>query len=34
MHRSLFSLGQIFYSKVRGLAKFKTRMGLSDEYDG
>ena len=34
VHRSLFSLCQIFYSTVRGLAKFKTRRSLSDEYDG
>ena len=25
---------QIFYSRVRGLTKFKTQRSLSDEYDG
>ena len=34
VHRSLFSLWQIFYCTVRGLTKFKTRRSLSDEYDG
>ena len=33
VHRSLFSLWQIFYSTARGLNKFKTRRSLSDEYD-
>ena len=28
------SLCQIFYSRVRGLTKFKTLRSLSDEYDG
>ena len=34
VRRSLFSLGQIFYSTVRGLTKFKTNGSLSDKYDG